>query len=236
MKIKGPEHELDIDMDKCEDGDPCSYDHTCRIHKLVWVLQDRPPSTSHTRKDRVEMQGGIVHLPAEFREVARLANRAGLEGYEFVDAECGLDLDAIKALSERPAAEIEAALDHLPYPKSRIEITYRKPEAPRKTSLLDLVHITAGALRERAAYIVEHADAIHVQVRGSEGRWTTGSLADLPTGVALREAFRLLLRAEVPQQAPSPRFWCTTHDSGVCDGSDGDCVLVQSPGTVEDFG
>ena len=51
---------------------------------------------SEKRTDRVELHGGIVHLPAEFREVARLANQAGLEGWKFVDAEYGLDIAAAR--------------------------------------------------------------------------------------------------------------------------------------------
>jgi hypothetical protein len=30
---------LHVDLDKCEKDDPCSYDHTCRIHKLRWFLR-----------------------------------------------------------------------------------------------------------------------------------------------------------------------------------------------------
>jgi len=48
------------------------------------------------RGDRVEMLGGVVHLPAEFREVARLANKAGLDGYEVVDVEVGMDVEGMR--------------------------------------------------------------------------------------------------------------------------------------------
>src|ERR1700677_1870260 len=51
------------------------------------------------RTDSVEMHAGISHLPEEFREVALLANKAGLEGYEFVDAEVVPDID--KAMAHR---------------------------------------------------------------------------------------------------------------------------------------
>ena len=150
----------------------------------------------NARTDRVEMQGGIVHLPAEFvREVARLANRAGLEGFEVADVECGLHLDAIKALSERPAPEIEARLDDLPWPKSRILITYKR----RDSDLYRLIDgLTINGLRKRAANMVEHAGSIGVRVQGSEGRWTNEFLADLPGAIAIREAFRLLLDHEGP--------------------------------------
>lgn len=47
----------------------------------------RPP-------DRVEMLPGVVHLPAEFREVARLANLAGRDGFEVADLEIGMDVEA----------------------------------------------------------------------------------------------------------------------------------------------
>jgi hypothetical protein len=30
--------DLHIDLDKCDEADPCAYDHTCRIHKLRWFL------------------------------------------------------------------------------------------------------------------------------------------------------------------------------------------------------
>jgi len=46
-----------------------------------------PPDSEPARTDRVEIQGGLIHLPAEFREVAALANRAGIESFEFADAE-----------------------------------------------------------------------------------------------------------------------------------------------------
>jgi hypothetical protein len=42
------------------------------------------------KTDRVTMQGGIAHLPAEFRDVARLANEAGLAGIRLADLEYGV--------------------------------------------------------------------------------------------------------------------------------------------------
>lgn len=50
-------------------------------------------ATDAPRIDRVELHAGIVHLPAEVREVARLANQAGLEGYRFVNADFGMHTD-----------------------------------------------------------------------------------------------------------------------------------------------
>lgn len=61
-----------------------------------------------------------------------------------------------------------------------------------------LEELTKQSLEQRAAYIVKYADAIGVRIQGSDGRWTDSRLADLPAGVAIREAFRVLLRAEVP--------------------------------------
>jgi hypothetical protein len=66
----------------------------------------RPP-------DRIEMPGGITHLPADFREVARLANLAGIEGYRVQDVEVGID----------PQAAIAGEF------RSYITISYREKEA-----------------------------------------------------------------------------------------------------------
>jgi len=68
---------------------------------------------------------------------------------------------------------------------------------------LDLMHLTAEALHERAEYIVEYAETIGVRWEAEPGRWHNVNLAVLlqknpPRG--LREAFRLLLRAEVPHR------------------------------------
>jgi hypothetical protein len=70
---------------------------------------------------------------------------------------------------------------------------------------LDLMHLTAEALHERAAYIVEHAKAIPVRVKLEDsGCFTNLILTELPARVAIREAFRLLLRAEVPHRRVKP--------------------------------
>ena len=69
------------------------------------------------RTDRVPLEGCIVHLPAEFREVARLANQAGLEGWKFVDAEMKLDVAA--------ALEAIGNAQDIPW-ISRLEITYER--------------------------------------------------------------------------------------------------------------
>lgn len=65
------------------------------------------------RKDRVEIQGGVVHLPEEFRQVARLANQAGLEGWQVESVDYGLDLEKIR--KEGMLADMTV----------RVEITYR---------------------------------------------------------------------------------------------------------------
>lgn len=107
-----------------------------------------------TRRDQVEHQGGIVHLPAEFREVARLANRAGIDGFEFVDAFVGIDVDAAQVARE-PI-------------RSFITITYRRNEA---AGLHDLIKLTAEALHQRAAYISDYAETIGVRWESEPGRW-----------------------------------------------------------------
>ena len=105
------------------------------------------------------------------------------------------------------------------------------PDSTRGETELDLIVLTAQVLAERAAYIVEHTDSIGVRVRGSEGRWTNQFLADLPPDIAIREAFRLLLRAEVPHRKVAPAvkprrgdsaltrgiWWCECG-RGICDG------------------
>jgi hypothetical protein len=75
------------------------------------------------RKDRVAVPGGVVHLAEIFRQVARLANKAGLEGWEVAAVDYGLDLDAIRK---------EGTLGTLAELMARVEITYRRPlAAPR---------------------------------------------------------------------------------------------------------
>jgi hypothetical protein len=97
------------------------------------------------RKDSVEMEGGITHLPAEFREVARLANRAGLDGFEIEDVDCGLDMDAIHAIANAPDAS-KMGTPELPWPTARILITYRQV-ARRELAASEI----AAAVRMREA-------------------------------------------------------------------------------------
>ena len=61
----------------------------------------------------------------------------------------------------------------------------------------ELIHLTAEALHERAAYIIEHRALIPVRIE-RDGLWQNKYLSELEPGELLREAFRLLLRAEVP--------------------------------------
>jgi hypothetical protein len=54
-------------------------------------------------------------------------------------------------------------------------------------------------LNERARYIAQYADSIPVHLN-LDGRWRTCVLSELPVADLLREAFRLLLRAEPPRR------------------------------------
>jgi hypothetical protein len=57
----------------------------------------------------------------------------------------------------------------------------------------------------RATHILEHADAIYVRVRIGD-RWESCPLSELRGAMAIREAFRLLLGAEVPVCGSTPPF------------------------------
>ena len=35
----GTQTEIDVDLERCEQADPCAYDHTCRIHRLYGFLK-----------------------------------------------------------------------------------------------------------------------------------------------------------------------------------------------------
>jgi hypothetical protein len=84
------------------------------------------------RSDHVELQAGSVHMPAAFREVARLANQAGLEGYRLVDADVGIDTEKWDCME---AASIQ----------SRVLITYEKV-TPAGTVTIILSPIVSGLL------------------------------------------------------------------------------------------
>lgn len=39
MRIALNKVELFVDLERCDLGDPCSEDNTCRIHKIAWYLR-----------------------------------------------------------------------------------------------------------------------------------------------------------------------------------------------------
>jgi len=80
-------------------------------------MPDKP-----NRVDRVEIQGGIIHLPAEFREVALLANAAGLEGWKLVDAEYGLDAETARKVMYSTEPDFGEL-------KARVQLTYTQTPA-----------------------------------------------------------------------------------------------------------
>jgi len=84
-----------------------------------------PQAVPADRTDRIEMKGGVVNLPAEFREVALRANLAGVEGYELADAEMGVDIEEARRILAQPSlgARMDAMSDGL---KSYVTLTYRK--------------------------------------------------------------------------------------------------------------
>lgn len=57
-------------------------------------------------RDRVEIPAGICHLPAVLRDIARLANQAGLKGFEVADVDVGLDAEAARRYELRSYAWI----------------------------------------------------------------------------------------------------------------------------------
>ena len=46
-----------VGLDKCEESDPCAYDHTCRIHKIRWFL----------KKGKEAIERGAFSEAKEFR-------------------------------------------------------------------------------------------------------------------------------------------------------------------------
>lgn len=83
------------------------------------------------RIDRVDVHAGIVDIPERYRQIARLANQAGLDGYEFVDAEVGMDLaETIEILRQKSEGEAYPEL------KSRVVIRYRPRADEAKVELL----------------------------------------------------------------------------------------------------
>jgi len=72
------------------------------------------------RTERLEVPAGVANLPGFLRDLARQANRAGLEGYELIEAEYGLDVD-------------EAVRAGRKFPTTRFLMRYqRRQECPAK--------------------------------------------------------------------------------------------------------
>jgi hypothetical protein len=85
------------------------------------------------RKDVVQVEGGIVQLPSEFREVTRLANQAGREGWTFVDVEYGIDAEEARRVFANPEPDVDGFGI-----ETRITITYRREHLgsdPLRTAL-----------------------------------------------------------------------------------------------------
>jgi hypothetical protein len=59
-----------------------------------------------------------------------------------------------------------------------------------------LIELVSQVLAERADYILAHLNEIPVRVQLAEGVWSDHKLSALPAELAVREAFRLLLRQE----------------------------------------
>ena len=59
--------------------------------KIQWTEATWPPPD---RTDEVELQGGMAHLLENLRNVARMANEAGLAGYQLVTAPSRVDFQA----------------------------------------------------------------------------------------------------------------------------------------------
>lgn len=57
---------VDVDLVPCEKGDPCAYDHTCRIHRLFYFLQE---AGLVTRRSSVDVPSAEMYA-----EAARQAN------------------------------------------------------------------------------------------------------------------------------------------------------------------
>jgi len=88
------------------------------------------------RMVRVKLQPGMSELPNAFREMARVANAQGLEGYEFVDADLRMDLDPP-----------ESAEDAIVLPQQFFELRFRRRGLPDEARAL-------------AGRLVRHADEL----------------------------------------------------------------------------
>jgi hypothetical protein len=67
-----------------------SQSETLRQVRYQEETEARIRAESVVKQDRVTMEPGVVRLPDEFREVARLSNEAGLAGIRFADLQYGV--------------------------------------------------------------------------------------------------------------------------------------------------
>jgi hypothetical protein len=80
-----------------------------------------PVHEAERRVDQITMGSGVTGLPTEFREVARLANEAGMAGFRFIDVEYdAYDIEEVR----RDLLDDDAAVTSAPPP--RILLTYQK--------------------------------------------------------------------------------------------------------------
>lgn len=136
------------------------------------------------RKDRIVLQPGTVHLPAEFREVAEKANKAGLEGYAVQDVFYGIDVD-----------QARQGVDSI---ESCVSITYQSAETRLRQELGKLLAI-------ECAYWAELEDervlAMSIGAMGS----VSNVIAALLTGVSAEEYKKQVeARDRVPLPATQP--------------------------------
>lgn len=83
----------------------------------------RPP-------DRVEVIAGVTNISAQIRDVARLANAAGLDGFEVAGVEIGIDRES---LAESLSLARELDFLRMESPRVYITISYQeKPDATEK--------------------------------------------------------------------------------------------------------
>jgi hypothetical protein len=70
----------------------------------------------------IPVPGGITHLPDVFRQVAKSANVSGLNGFELIDVECCLDVEATKRYLADPTCDRRG-----PMPAC-VRLTYRRDD------------------------------------------------------------------------------------------------------------
>jgi hypothetical protein len=105
---------MEVGESRPPDWEACPRNPEYPAHAFAEFAGD--PNERLRFSDCVSFLVGMQRSRAEFREVAQLANRAGLEGFEFEGLEMGLDSDlAFSAPRDTP-------LDKL----CSIRVTYRK--------------------------------------------------------------------------------------------------------------